>query len=325
MSAECMLFGVWRSIGYYDAWSNTRSCQAVSPEDFNLNGFSHINFVINNYPQYKTITCLYRKLDDKKRPITNTFNRQRATDLWDPVINAPNGCSPDEYPPAVMAPVNDEYSILRDMIGQGDREVLKFLSAKPDSLYGQMVRYIDLIDNREAGKIFDKFRQPPVASVVHTTSTIIGPDARVPVEWHLTKTALSRLVWKLDFAGLPDDSEDYGIVDNICVPTVNGEKHSCYALLNEGIYFNSHAAETILRNTWPSGPAQKRWVEPAGLMMEGANLTRVETPEELRDHVGFDELKDVGKNFRDKAERAANSHAEAPVPEPTPVSEHNNV
>lgn len=33
-----------RTIGYYEAWSNTRKCDAVSPEDLNLNGFSHINF-----------------------------------------------------------------------------------------------------------------------------------------------------------------------------------------------------------------------------------------------------------------------------------------
>ena len=33
-----------RTIGYYESWSNTRKCQAVSPEDLNLNGFTHINF-----------------------------------------------------------------------------------------------------------------------------------------------------------------------------------------------------------------------------------------------------------------------------------------
>jgi chitinase len=33
-----------RTIGYYEAWANTRKCSAVSPEDLNLNGFTHINF-----------------------------------------------------------------------------------------------------------------------------------------------------------------------------------------------------------------------------------------------------------------------------------------
>jgi chitinase len=33
-----------RTIGYYEAWSNTRTCDAVSPEDLNLNGLTHINF-----------------------------------------------------------------------------------------------------------------------------------------------------------------------------------------------------------------------------------------------------------------------------------------
>ncbi|KAJ0383092.1 hypothetical protein COL922a_011197 [Colletotrichum nupharicola] len=33
-----------RSIGYYESWANTRACSAVSPEDLNLNGLTHINF-----------------------------------------------------------------------------------------------------------------------------------------------------------------------------------------------------------------------------------------------------------------------------------------
>ncbi|KAI1382677.1 family 18 glycosyl hydrolase [Hypoxylon trugodes] len=33
-----------RTIGYYEAWSATRKCQAATPEDLNLNGFTHINF-----------------------------------------------------------------------------------------------------------------------------------------------------------------------------------------------------------------------------------------------------------------------------------------
>jgi chitinase len=33
-----------RTIGYYEAWANTRKCQSVAPEDLNLNGFTHINF-----------------------------------------------------------------------------------------------------------------------------------------------------------------------------------------------------------------------------------------------------------------------------------------
>jgi chitinase len=36
-----------RTIGYYESWSNTRKCSAVSPEDLNLNGFTHINFAFS--------------------------------------------------------------------------------------------------------------------------------------------------------------------------------------------------------------------------------------------------------------------------------------
>lgn len=33
-----------RSVGYYESWANTRACSAVSPEDLNLDGLTHINF-----------------------------------------------------------------------------------------------------------------------------------------------------------------------------------------------------------------------------------------------------------------------------------------
>ena len=33
-----------RNIGYYESWANTRSCQAVAPEDLNLDGFTSMNF-----------------------------------------------------------------------------------------------------------------------------------------------------------------------------------------------------------------------------------------------------------------------------------------
>ncbi|KAK6000837.1 hypothetical protein QM012_003562 [Aureobasidium pullulans] len=33
-----------RTIGYYESWANTRTCQSVSPEQLNLQGFTHVNF-----------------------------------------------------------------------------------------------------------------------------------------------------------------------------------------------------------------------------------------------------------------------------------------
>ncbi|KAI4693518.1 uncharacterized protein J4E88_001891 [Alternaria novae-zelandiae] len=32
------------NIGYYESWANTRACSKVSPEDLNLDGFTHLNF-----------------------------------------------------------------------------------------------------------------------------------------------------------------------------------------------------------------------------------------------------------------------------------------
>jgi chitinase len=36
-----------RTIGYYESWSNIRKCSNVSPEDLNLQGFTHINFAFS--------------------------------------------------------------------------------------------------------------------------------------------------------------------------------------------------------------------------------------------------------------------------------------
>ncbi|KAI0206817.1 hypothetical protein F4808DRAFT_466759 [Astrocystis sublimbata] len=66
-----------RNIGYYETWANTRTCQSVSPEDLNLNGFTHINFAFvffdaNNFqflPMDKNVGGLlhrFTKLKEKK-------------------------------------------------------------------------------------------------------------------------------------------------------------------------------------------------------------------------------------------------------------------
>lgn len=38
-----------RTIGYYETWANTRTCNAVSPEDLNLNGFTHVDFAFASF------------------------------------------------------------------------------------------------------------------------------------------------------------------------------------------------------------------------------------------------------------------------------------
>ncbi|KAJ5501720.1 Glycoside hydrolase superfamily [Penicillium expansum] len=38
-----------RNVGYYESWANTRSCQSVSPEDLNLDGFTSINFAFASF------------------------------------------------------------------------------------------------------------------------------------------------------------------------------------------------------------------------------------------------------------------------------------
>jgi chitinase len=58
------------------------------------------------------------------------FDDQRQTALWDPMIAYAPGCSPDEYPPAVMIEENDGYSILTSM-ARTMRAIENKMSAKP--------------------------------------------------------------------------------------------------------------------------------------------------------------------------------------------------
>ncbi|KAI2635311.1 hypothetical protein GGS21DRAFT_489974 [Xylaria nigripes] len=249
----------------------------------------HYRSVINAYPQYATITCGYRKVDSKERPVLKEFDIQRKRDDWAPYItNAPDGCSPDEFPPAVMIVPNDGWGDLTSMAWD-HAPIANRMSKKPAATQGQMVRYLDGKENRLAGKVFDKCRQAPDWHTGHT-STITVTTKGIETEYEVTGITFTRTAYTMAFPGL--DGDDDGIESNECVPTFKGKKHPGYALFNNDTWFNNHADEKALQDVYKKGPsaipAQKRWIDDGvGLVFTEVNSTRLATPEELRQHMGF--------------------------------------
>lgn len=292
-----------------------------------------------NYPQYRTITCPYRKVDKTLRPVLTDFDAQRKTAKWDAMINHPAGCSPDEYPPAIMIEVNDGYDILTSMARTMAARAK--MSAKPAATQGQMVRYLDAVENREAGKLFNVCRQPPAWHTVGAPVISEETNDGIPTEWHFTQIAMTRNEYTMDFANT-GNTNDYGVADNDCVPTFGGSKHPGYALFNNDEWFDSHPAEAALRDTYPGGPAgrTKRWVEGVGLVVAEGNSTRAATADELKEELPFDScadescsremeaLKNLVRSVREEAELASlppTSPSEAPVESATPVVEDNGL
>jgi chitinase len=65
-----------RTIGYYETWSNTRKCQAVSPEELNLNGFTHINFA---FAFFDPSTFQIAPMDSNAASLYNRFTGLKST------------------------------------------------------------------------------------------------------------------------------------------------------------------------------------------------------------------------------------------------------
>ncbi|KAI1080829.1 glycoside hydrolase [Whalleya microplaca] len=65
-----------RTVGYYESWSNTRKCQAIAPEDLNLNGFTHINFA---FAFFDPSTFKIAPMDGKSGGLYNRFTALKDT------------------------------------------------------------------------------------------------------------------------------------------------------------------------------------------------------------------------------------------------------
>lgn len=64
-----------RNIGYYESWSNTRTCQNVAPEDLNLDGFTSMNFA---FAFFDPSTFQITPMDDNAASLYNRFTALKS-------------------------------------------------------------------------------------------------------------------------------------------------------------------------------------------------------------------------------------------------------
>ncbi|ROW01932.1 hypothetical protein VMCG_05588 [Cytospora schulzeri] len=249
-----------------------------------------------NYAAYHRVTCPFQKavVIERQRTIISNFDDERKTALWDPLMPVPGGCSPDEYPPAVMADLNDGYdNVVRAA------ETTSF-TRRVFHDRGQMVRYLPADENESAGRLLFKVcsKAPEWDTIDLSTSREVNRRARrdnVTI-WSFYKKIFTRSAYTMAFAGLNGYADD-GLDDNPCAPTQNGVRHSGYALLNEDVWFDKPAnldekdyQPEYLKG--PAGAARRSWVEPVGLVVVENNSSRVATTHEIRDEFGFDDCAD---------------------------------
>lgn len=250
-----------------------------------------------NYPEYHSITCPFQKaaVINQVRTIIKKFDDERKTKLWDPLMPVVGGCSPDEYPPAVMADLNDGYdNVLRAV------ETASF-THRVFHDRGQMVRYLPAVQNEDAGRALFKVcsKAPTWDTIQLSTSRETNRRARrdnVTI-WSFYKKIFTRSAYTMTFEGINGYADD-GIGVNPCAPTTpDGVRHSGYALLNEDAWFNNPAnvAEKNYQPQYlkgPTGAARSGWVEPVGLVVVETNSSRTATSDEIRDEFGFDDCAD---------------------------------
>jgi chitinase len=65
-----------RTIGYYESWSNTRLCESISPQDLNLDGFTHVNFA---FAFFDPATFLITPMDANAASLYSQFTDLKGT------------------------------------------------------------------------------------------------------------------------------------------------------------------------------------------------------------------------------------------------------
>ncbi|GAB7348914.1 hypothetical protein MBLNU459_g7603t2 [Dothideomycetes sp. NU459] len=72
-----------RTIGYYESWANTRQCQSVSPEQLNLQGFTHVNFAFAFFdPSSFQITPMDSNSASLYQRFTALKNKYNGLQTW---------------------------------------------------------------------------------------------------------------------------------------------------------------------------------------------------------------------------------------------------
>jgi chitinase len=127
--------------------------------------------IVNLDATFETLTYAYRRIPKTGRPVYSTWLKKHKTALWDPlIVNLPvGGCSPNEYPPAVMADVNDGFDMLTSTLDVAPRVFVD---------RGQRIRYLAAAQNGPAGKLFDRCGQGPVRTLDSPIESIMRPGRR---------------------------------------------------------------------------------------------------------------------------------------------------
>ncbi|KAH8768982.1 family 18 glycosyl hydrolase [Diaporthe sp. PMI_573] len=254
---------------------------------FNYASISRMN------PQYATITCPYRKPTARtQRPVTAEFNAQRDRARFDgeqgQLANRPvGGCSPDEYPPAAMADINDGFSDLTST--EGVHRAVGWVNR------GQLVRLIASRDNGLAGRIFDQCNP-------YAPYTLDNPHRNIPagrngragvVTYTSFRAVFDRERFQVVTRNMPNWPDD-GMSDNACAIFNNGPvTHPGYAVLNRDAWFNNHPNEAALTAAYrPGALGRREWVDDIGLVVVAVNASHVASQGEIQDEFGFDDCAD---------------------------------
>ncbi|KAF8859677.1 hypothetical protein BDZ45DRAFT_781971 [Acephala macrosclerotiorum] len=223
--------------------------------------------IANLDDSFATLTCAYHRVANTQRPISKTYVQQHKTTLWDRLIanvpqGPPAGCSPDEFPPAVTADINDGYSSI---------ESTTSMAPRVPADRGQRIRYLAAAENEPAGKIFNKCGGGPEWTLDNPLESVTAPGRRA-IETTYTKyrAVYTRSRFTMNFAGLDNPADD-GIPKNPCIPTANAVWFNAAANAAEKLYTVNYA------RPWP---------------MIGGNSSPVASPEELRREFGFDSCSD---------------------------------
>lgn len=277
--------------------------------------------IANLDDSFATLTCAYHRVANTQRPISRNYVQQHKTALWDRLIanvpqGPPAGCSPDEFPPAVMADINDGYSSIESTTSMAPRVFAD---------RGQRIRYLAAAENEPAGKIFNKCGGGPEWTLDNPLESVTAPGRRgIETTYTKYRAVYTRSRFTMNFAGLDNPADD-GIPTNPCIPTVNGVVHPGFQLLNGDEWFNAaaNAAEKLYTVNYASAPTKRDWIEGRGLVMIDGNSSRVASPEELRREFGFDSCSDDSCSRELKALRAVSETVREDSLPPTKPSSFN--
>jgi GH18 family chitinase len=66
---------LYRNIGYYESWANTRTCDKVTPEDIDTTGLTHLNFA---FAYFHPVTFQMAAMDSNAQSLLMRFTALKS-------------------------------------------------------------------------------------------------------------------------------------------------------------------------------------------------------------------------------------------------------